>query len=218
MAIASFSPGTGACALASAMQLWLLSLKHLSTAKDAYGKPLFQSKRQGVTFPLADALGWILSAHQLILDVLELARKAPENPNLKADAPALVQFYQDLCHVQVARAAGEVGRICAELSFGYNAHPRWNSAMGCFQAENIDAIEALVPGISLGARAKGDCIESDGSHGIKAGPCVDLQGMDEFLRLRNRLDGCLTGSRLAKDRAAEAITQVMIPAALDYPA
>ena len=36
------------------------------------------------------------------------------------------------------------------------------------------------------------------------------------MRLRTKLDGCLTGSQLAKDRAAEALTKVMIPAALDY--
>jgi hypothetical protein len=35
--------------------------------------------------------------------------------------------------------------------------------------------------------------------------------------LRVRLDGCLTGSQLAKERAAEALTQVMIPEAPDYP-
>ena len=28
---------------------------------------------------------------------------------------------------------------------------------------------------------------------------------------------CLTGSRLAKDRAAETVSKVMIPEALDYP-
>ena len=61
-------------------------------------------------------------------------------------------------------------------------------------------------------------IESDGSHPIKAGPCVSFHGLDQFARLRVRMDGCLTGSQLAKDRAAEALTKVMIPEALDYPA
>jgi len=32
-----------------------------------------------------------------------------------------------------------------------------------------------------------------------------------------KLDGCLTGCRLAKDRAAEALTKVMTREALDYP-
>jgi hypothetical protein len=36
--------------------------------------------------------------------------------------------------------------------------------------------------------------------------------------LRQRLDICLTGARLAKDRAAMAVAKVMIPEALDYPA
>ena len=44
-----------------------------------------------------------------------------------------------------------------------------------------------------------------------------FRGMDDFQRLRAKLDGCLTGSRLAKDRAAEALKRVRIPDALDYP-
>jgi hypothetical protein len=54
-------------------------------------------------------------------------------------------------------------------------------------------------------------------HPAKAGPCVRFDGLEEFTGLRTRLDGCLTGSQLAKDRAAESLTKVMIPAALDYP-
>jgi hypothetical protein len=46
---------------------------------------------------------------------------------------------------------------------------------------------------------------------------VRFDGLEEFTGLRTRLDGCLTGSQLAKDRAAESLTKVMIPAALDYP-
>jgi hypothetical protein len=51
----------------------------------------------------------------------------------------------------------------------------------------------------------------------KAGPCVLVADLEPFARLRLRLDACLTGARLAKDRAAAALTQVMIPEALDYP-
>jgi len=39
-----------------------------------------------------------------------------------------------------------------------------------------------------------------------------------FIRLRAKLDGCLTGCRLAKDRAADGLTKVMTREALDYPA
>ena len=36
--------------------------------------------------------------------------------------------------------------------------------------------------------------------------------------MQNKLATCLSGSRLAKDRAAETLSKVMIPEALDYPA
>ena len=38
-----------------------------------------------------------------------------------------------------------------------------------------------------------------------------------FAALRNALDEALAGTRLAKDRAAKALTTIMIPEALDYP-
>ena len=83
-----------------------------------------------------------------------------------------------------------------------------------YRAEELDGMENLIPGIAACAT---DVVGEDGSHPQKAGPCVSSKGLDEFKRLRSRLDGCLTGSMLAKDRAAEALTKVMIPEALDYP-
>src|SRR5664280_938973 len=41
--------------------------------------------------------------------------------------------------------------------------------------------------------------------------------LEPFAQLRRKVDACLAGSRLAKDRAADALVQVMIPEALDYP-
>ena len=121
--IASDRPGTGACTLATAMQLWLWTLNHLQTATDADGAKLYHKTRQGVTFPLADALCWLLAARQFILDVIELETKGAANPALADGLAGTVDFFTDLCHVQSARAAGEVGRICAELVYGYNRHP-----------------------------------------------------------------------------------------------
>jgi hypothetical protein len=63
-----------------------------------------------------------------------------------------------------------------------------------------------------------DVIAGDGSHPLKAGPCAACSGNNDFLRLQNNLVNCLSGSRLAKDRAAETVSKVMIPEALDYPA
>jgi len=217
--IANDHPATGACALATAMQMWLWSLQHLQKSTDADGGKLYQGSRQGVTFPLADALCWLLAARCQILDVLELANQGPQNPAVAEGLPGTLAFLTDLCHVQSARAAGEVGRVCAELVFGYNRHPAWDTegCATCYQSNDLDALESLIPGIASMARGYTDVIESDGSHTPKAGPCVRFDGLDQFSRLRIRMDGCLTGSQLAKDRAAEALTKVMIPEALDYP-
>ena len=217
--IASARPGTGACTLATAMRMWLWTLEHLEEATDAAGKKLYSSNRQGVTFPLADALCWLLSARQFIFDVLELEGKGPGNPTVSEGLPGLLQFMSDLCHVQSARSAGEVGRICAELVFGYNRHPAWDDAAcaACFASDDLDALEGIIPGIASSARVYSDVTEEGQDHPFKAGPCVHFDGMEAFLRLRVKLDGCLTGARLAKDRAAEALTKVMIPEALDYP-
>jgi len=164
--IASERPGTGACTLANAMKLWLWTLKHLEVAKDANGAKLYHKSRQGVTFAMADALCWLIATRQQILDVLRLESKGAADASIAEGLPGTLSFLIDLCHVHSASAAGEVGRICAELVYGYNAAP------------------------------------------------VELA---EFSAQRATVDAGLSGSRLAKDRAADALTKVMIPEALDYP-
>jgi alkylation response protein AidB-like acyl-CoA dehydrogenase len=218
--IANDHPGTGACALATAMQMWLWTLQHLQRAKDADGHSLYQSARQGVTFPLADALCWLLASRSQILDVMELAKVGPQHPTVAEGLPGLLRFLTDLCHVQAAHAAGEVGRVCSELVFGYNRHPAWDTegCATCYQSDELDMLESIIPGIGSLARGCTDVVEADGSHAAKAGPCARFDGLEQFSRLRVRMDGCLTGSRLAKDRAGEALTRVLIPEALDYPA
>ncbi len=212
--IASDRPGTGACTVAAAMDLWLWSLHHLQHATDADGAPLYRDKRQGATFPMADALCWLLASYYQILDVEELQMEMEDRPDLAG----YVQFFTDLCHVQAARAAGEVARICSELVFGYNRHPSWDPDCGsCMGAGELDDLEGLIPGISIGVRLAGDVVEDDGTHVPKAGPCVQFAGVHDFTARRSKLDGCLTGSRLAKDRAAQAIARVPIPEKLDYP-
>ncbi len=218
--MASSRPGTGACTLATAMQLWLWTLQRVQTATDADGAKLYHKSRQGVTFPLADALCWLLAARQFIFDVVELAAKGGENPVLADNLAGTVSFFTDLCHVQSARAAGEVGRVCAELVHGYNRHPAWDetSCHACYAAEELQTLEGIIPGIDGSARAYADVSEIREPHPFKAGPCARFDGLEAFVRLRTKLDGCLTGCRLAKDRAAEALTKVMTREALDYPA
>jgi hypothetical protein len=219
-AIANERPGTGACTLGSAMQLWSWTLAHLRHTTDANGAKLYQGNRQGVTFPLADALCWLLASRSQILDVLELEARLADRPELAEAGTGYVKFLTDLCHVQASRAAGEAGRICAELIYGYRRHPSWDDGCGagCCQGDVVDALEGLIPGFGAGSRSFTDVVEADGSHASKAGPCAKFPELQTFQQLRAKLDGCLTGARLAKDRAADALTRVMIPEAPDYPA
>jgi hypothetical protein len=218
--IASERPGTGACTLATAMKLWLWTLHHVQKATDADGAKLYHKTRQGVTFPLADALCWLLAARQFILDVIELDEKGRSNPALVEGLDGFVEFFSDLCHVQAARTAGEVSRVCTELVYGYNRHPAWDDAscQSCYCAEELQNLEGVMPGIDGSARAYSDVTEAGECHPLKAGPCVQPKDLEGFTRIRAKLDGCLTGCRLAKDRAAEALTKVMTREALDYPA
>lgn len=153
----------GAGLLASAMQFWLESLSFLQTNKDANGARLYSSNRQGVNFPLSDALCWLLAVKYFIDDILELRNHVEENPNFQG----FVNFFADLATVQALRAAGESVRICTELVYGY------------------------------------------------AGK--DTAGLEKFAELRLQTEQGMMGLRIAKDRAAQALTQVMIPEALDYP-
>jgi len=215
--IASTYPGTGACTLASAMRLWSWTVTHLQNATDAAGDKLYHGQRQGVTFPLADALSWLMASRCQILDVLELEKHDGESAEAVEGLKGTVRFLSDLCHTQAAQAAGEVSRICAELVFGYTRHPSWDEEehRSCFLAAELEELEETMPGIMAMAV---DVVTIEGSHPAKAGPCAGCAGSADFLRLQSKLTTCLTGARLAKDRAAEAVGKVMIPEALDYPA
>ena len=215
--IASERPGTGACTLATAMTMWLWTLNYTLHGKDADGSKLYHGQRQGVTFALADALCWLLAVRCQILDVQELEARGGLDAVVAEGLPATLQFFSDLCHVQSARASGEVSRICAELVYGYNRHPSWDAEghKACFMSEELEEWEGFIPGIASVAT---DVIQVDGVHPVKAGPCAGCAGSADFLHLQNKLATCLTGSRLAKDRASETVAKVMIPEALDYPA
>jgi alkylation response protein AidB-like acyl-CoA dehydrogenase len=217
--IASEHPGTGACTLASAMEMWQWTLAHLQNATDPTGNKLYHGQRQGVTFALADALCWLMASRCQILDVLELQARGPQDAVAAEGLAGTVQFLSDLCHVQAARGAGEVSRISAELVFGYNLHPAWDTegCSHCFTTRELEELEETMPGISAFAI---DVVDANGGHPQKAGPCASCgaSGSSEFQRMQNKLCTCLSGSRLAKDRAADTVSKVMIPEALDYPA
>jgi len=98
----------------------------------------------------------------------------------------------------------------SELVFGYNRHPAWDetSCHACYCAAELESLEASSPHGGF-RRAFSDVAETGEEHPCKAGPCVKFHGLDNYIRLRAKLDGCLTGCRLAKDRAAESLTKVM---------
>ena len=175
-------PGLGGFVLASAMELWQYTLQYLQNAKDDEGRKLYHNKRQGVTFPMADALGWLLGPYFLATDVMELIEKGPMSPTLTEGLDDLVAFYKDLTHVQAARAAGEVSRICSELVYGFNT---------C------------------------QCNQPDGQLDDQA--ACSREDLKKFRELKAKVDMCMAGCRMAKDRAGNALAGVMIPEALDYP-
>ena len=113
--------GAGAELLAAAMEMWIWGMNYLGDASDPAGNKLYHGARHGVTFPFADALCWLLASRAQIEDVLELAEKGGANPAVAEGLEGNVAFFSDLAHVQAARAAGEVGRILAELVHGYRA-------------------------------------------------------------------------------------------------
>ena len=191
--IAALEPGSGACTIASAMQLWSWSVDHLR--REAVSSEVALSE-------LAQAFCRLIAARAQILEVAQEARGTNAETR---------QLYLDLCHVQSARASGEVAALCAEIVFGYRRHARWDAdgCASCYRADDLEALEGLIPGIESTARGQSDVIEADGSHPMKAGPCAKTEGLDAFVRLRAKLDGCLTGARLAKARAAAALPSVL---------
>lgn len=174
--VASTNPGTGACTIASALDLWSWTLHHLRETPQAVDE-------------LTEALSPLLAARAFAIEVA---------------ARPKFDLQSDLCHVYAAHVAATTAATCAELVFGYRRHLVWDAegCAACYAGEVLDELEAFIPGIAAGTRANADVVEADGSHPVKAGPCVNFKGIETFIRLRNKLDGCLSGARLAKDRAA----------------
>lgn len=178
--VASAWPDSGACTLATALKLWSWTLEHFR----AWGHVPAMNELIQTVCPLVASRCLVLST---VLDASESRL--------------------DLAHVYAAHAAALSGAACAELVFGYRDHLVWDAegCATCYVSDDLDDLEAIIPGIASGARTNIDIIEADGSHPAKRGPCATFNGLETFMRLRNRLDACLTGARVAKDRAAVAI-------------
>ncbi|HEY6866439.1 MAG TPA: hypothetical protein VI792_04225 [Candidatus Eisenbacteria bacterium] len=198
--IASSRPYTGACTLASALDLWLWTANHFLAGAGSDGQEASDAVGE-----LAEVLCPLLAGRCLALEIAALA---------PAGIPAGPEWRADLCHVHAAHAAAAAGAACAELVFGYRRHLVWDAegCAACYGGGELDRLEDFMPGIASGVRAAGDVVEADGTHPAKAGPCVRFDGVDTFTRLRAKLDGCLTGARFARDRAALALARSVVPA------
>jgi hypothetical protein len=179
--IASEWPHSGACTVATALKLWTWTV-------DA-----FRTAHREALDELTALLAPLVAARAFILDVVA----GDSNAN------------QDLCHVYAAHVSALTGAACAEIVFGYRRHLTWDAegCATCYVSDDLDELEAFIPGFSAGARTSIDVIEADGTHPAKRGPCAKTDGLEAFTRLRNRLDTCLTGSRIAKERAVAALAR-----------
>jgi hypothetical protein len=189
--LASEQPDSGACTLASALELWSWTMDHFRTGEGARAESA--SRAADV---LAETLAPLLAARCFVMD-------------LEATPAARTQLRADLSQVYASRAAAQTGAACAELVFGYRRHLVWDAegCASCFSGDELDDLEAMIPGIASGARMSSDVVEADGSHPSKRGPCAHFEGVEAFTRLRSRLDGCLTGAGIARDRAAAALAR-----------
>ena len=144
-ALAAVKPETGAAAISAGFELWRWMRAHIQTAKDANGRPLSQNTRHGVLFPMADAISWLLAARSLLADVQELEAKGPAHPVVGPEIEGYVNTFTDLSHMQAAHAAGEVGRVCADLFYGYVASTdQAGEARAAFQKLHAAVDESLV--------------------------------------------------------------------------
>ncbi len=179
--VASAWPDSGACTLATALRLWSWTLEHFRATDGPAVDEL-----AGVMYPL-------IAARCLVIHAVT------DKSDLKID----------LSHVYAAHASAQAGATCAELVFGYRRHLVWDAqgCATCYVADDLDELEAFIPGIASGARSTPDVIEADGSHPAKRGPCAPFDGLETFMKMRNRLDACLTGARIIKNRAAAALAR-----------
>jgi len=117
------------------------------------------------------------------------------------------QLRRDLSFIYAAQSAAQAGGACAEAVFGARRHLGWDAAgcSTCYGGDQIDDLEAVMLGFASAARIATDVVETDGAHAAKRGPCANFNGVEDFMRIRNRLDACLTGVRAAQQRAASAL-------------
>ena len=111
----------GAKAISAALRLWAWTQNFAKTAKDANGKRLGASQRHGVVFPLADALAGLMAANSFREDIKFLALNGAEHPVVGPELQGYLNTFNDLLGTVAADVAGEAGKICAGVVYGFGA-------------------------------------------------------------------------------------------------
>jgi hypothetical protein len=181
-AFAAVHPENGSCTVATALELWSWTAQYLRDANG--GIPISAIPE------LVEALAPLLAARSFAFDTETAGRR-------------------DLAFVYAASAAATAGAVCAELVFGFRRHLVWDAegCATCYSENELEALQGFIPGIESGAGTTPDVVRADGSHPAKQGPCARFDGLDTFMKLRRRLDACLTGARLSKDRVVAAMSR-----------
>jgi hypothetical protein len=131
----------GAKAISAALRLWAWTQNFAKTAKDSNEKRLGVSQRHGVVFPLADALAGLMAANSFREDIKFLARNGAGHPVVGPSLPGYLNTFNDLLGTIAADVAGEAGKICSGVVYGFGAATAEDKA--AFAALRNELDEAL---------------------------------------------------------------------------
>lgn len=110
---------SGVHCLAATMQLWQWTMGQLQRQTDMLGARLYSDSRQGVTFPMADALSELLAARSLTIDSFDLQKG--ENGRDISGTP--IAGFFDLAAIVSLHAAGCIRQTSTALLYGYGELP-----------------------------------------------------------------------------------------------
>ncbi len=161
---------------------------------------LYRDNRQGATFPMADALCWLLASYYQILDVVQLEEEAqrPRGPERRA-----------------ARAASSSSPTCAtcrpheRLAKSPVSARNWSSATTVIPAGNPAAANACRPTNWTNWKVSFPAFPSAFAWPATSSKSTDRtsrrparacgsKACEVFGDRRSKIDGCLTGSRLGQ--------------------
>ncbi len=139
------TPGTGACALATAMQMWLWTLQHLQEGHGCRWRNAVPGHAPGRHVPAGRRA--VLAAGRALPDPGRDgagSRRAAENPVVAEGLAGTLQFLTDLCHVQAAHGRRRSGAHLRGAGVRLQSPSRMGSegCATCYQADELEALEA----------------------------------------------------------------------------